>query len=323
MPLDVQRLRDSDLASDETPEACWAAVLLWCASWHQVPAASIPNNEQWLAKQAGYLSRGRIDPMWPKVRDGAMRGWVLCDDGRFYHPVVAEKALDAWKSKLEQRWRTECNRVKKHNQRHEMSLPVLSFDAWMSAGCPQGQLLPVPEDKNTQSQGTTDACPREVSEETPSKRQGEGQGQGQGDLISPSLRSGDDGKTSSDPPPAKPKRAEISLKTYLANCKAEGRKPIPEDHYVRRYCRDTGITEEMVQIAWLKFRRDYTEGTKKAKRYKDWPAHFANCVENRWHQLWFVNDRNEVEWTSNGLQAKRFEDAERDRRAQEAAHAPA
>ena len=28
MPLDVVRLRDSDLAATESPEACWAAVLL-------------------------------------------------------------------------------------------------------------------------------------------------------------------------------------------------------------------------------------------------------------------------------------------------------
>ena len=57
MPLDVQRLRDSDLASDETPEACWAAVLLWCASWHQVPAASLPDDDKALAQYAGY---GRV-----------------------------------------------------------------------------------------------------------------------------------------------------------------------------------------------------------------------------------------------------------------------
>lgn len=35
MPLDVARLRDSDLAANETPEACWAAVLLWSAAWHR------------------------------------------------------------------------------------------------------------------------------------------------------------------------------------------------------------------------------------------------------------------------------------------------
>ncbi|MGH7462797.1 MAG: DUF1376 domain-containing protein, partial [Longimicrobiales bacterium] len=119
MPLDVQRLRDSELASNETPEACWAALLLWSASWHQVPAASIPNDDMWIAKHAGYQLRGKIDKSWKTVREGALRGWVECADGRLYHPVVAEKAIDAWQAKLEQRHRTECARIKKHNDRHE------------------------------------------------------------------------------------------------------------------------------------------------------------------------------------------------------------
>ncbi len=175
MPLDVVRLRDSDLAALESPEACWAAVLLWCASWHQVPAASIPDDDRVLANLAGF---GRVVKEWQKVRDGALRGWVLCRDGRFYHPVVAEKALDAWRSKLEQRWRTECARVKKHNQRHGLSLATSDFEEWLSQGCPQGHTLPVPEDKPPSSPRTTPIRPRNVSRETHSKGQGEGQGKG-------------------------------------------------------------------------------------------------------------------------------------------------
>lgn len=95
MPLDVRRLRDSDLAALETPEACWFAVLLWSAAWHQVPAASLPNDDRILAQLAG-VSRKR----WGKVRDGAMRGWVLCSDGRYYHPVIAEKAMNAWSARV-------------------------------------------------------------------------------------------------------------------------------------------------------------------------------------------------------------------------------
>lgn len=182
MPLDVQRLRDSDLASDETPEACWAAVLLWCASWHQVPAGSIPDSDEWQAKHAGYKAQGRIAPAWRKVKTGALRGWVACTDGRLYHPVIAEKAVDAWRSKLRQRWQTECSRIKKHNQRHGMSLPIPEFEAWMSSGCPQGQALPVPEDTPPESPGSPG--------KNDSKGQGEGQGQGQGDLISEASASG-------------------------------------------------------------------------------------------------------------------------------------
>ncbi|MGF6806274.1 hypothetical protein OKW30_001400 [Paraburkholderia sp. Clong3] len=100
MPLDAARLRDSELASNEMPESCWAAVLLWCASWQQVPAASVPDDDMWLAAQTRYVVRGKIDSAWSDVRSGALRGWVKCADGRLYHPVVAEKALEAWLSKL-------------------------------------------------------------------------------------------------------------------------------------------------------------------------------------------------------------------------------
>ena len=177
MPLDVARLRDSDLTSDETPEACWAAVLLWCASWHQIPAGSIPDNEQWIAKQAGYVSRGRIDSQWHKIKDGALRGWVKCSDGRLYHAVVAEKALDAWKSKLAQRWRSECGRIKKHNQRHDTSLPIPDFEEWLSLDCPQGQPLAVPRDTPSVSQGS----PEKITSKRQREGQGQGQGQGQGE----------------------------------------------------------------------------------------------------------------------------------------------
>ncbi|MFJ1256001.1 DUF1376 domain-containing protein [Cupriavidus sp. CuC1] len=171
MPLDVSRLRDSELASNETPEACWAAVLLWSASWHQVPAASMPNDEMWIATQARYAIRGKIDKAWKDVRPGALRGWIECSDGRLYHPVVAEKARDAWKAKLEQRWRTECGRIKKHNDRHEgANVPKPTFEEWMSLGCPQGHPLFVPRD--------TGGNPEDKTGDNASKRQGEGQGQG-------------------------------------------------------------------------------------------------------------------------------------------------
>jgi hypothetical protein len=149
MPLDVVRLRDSDLAALESPEACWAAVLLWCASWHQVPAASLPDDDRVLANLAGF---GRVVKEWQRVREGALRSWVLCNDGRLYHPVVAEKALDAWRSKLEQRWRTECNRIKKHNDRHahRCRVPI------SSSGCRSV----VPRDSRYLSPRTRMPCPQ-------------------------------------------------------------------------------------------------------------------------------------------------------------------
>lgn len=315
MPLDVGRLRDSDLASDETPEACWAAVLLWCASWHQVPAASVPDNDSWLAKQTGYAQRGKISKEWAEVREGALRGWVKCNDGRLYHPVVAEKAIDAWESKLDQRWRTECGRIKKHNDRHEMSLPRPSFDEWVSQGCPSGQRLPVPGDTRPLSLGTPPICLDDVPKETPSKGQGERQGQG----YSSSLRSEE---SAGKPAAPRPKRGDKTLKTYLDECKAALLKPLPADHSIRDYCRDAGISEEMLQVAWVVFKDEYTgNADKKNKRYKDWPGHFANAVRGTWARLWYTDGEGKVAWTSRGMQEKAVLDARQ--KAKELAHEPA
>jgi hypothetical protein len=100
MPLEVARLRGSDLASTESPEACWAALMLWSASWHNVPAASLSDDERVLAKAAGY---GRDVKAWRKVSAAALRGFQKASDGLLYHPVVAVKALEAWIEKLAQR----------------------------------------------------------------------------------------------------------------------------------------------------------------------------------------------------------------------------
>lgn len=96
MPLDVARLRDSDLAAEASGDEFRAAVLLWCAAWHQVPAGSLPNDEKVIAHLAGY---GRAPREWKKVKAGALRGFVECSDGRLYHPHVASKALEAWESR--------------------------------------------------------------------------------------------------------------------------------------------------------------------------------------------------------------------------------
>ena len=87
MELDVRRLRDSKFAAAAEGEAFRAGILLWCAAWHQVPAASLPDDDVELANLAGY---GRVLKEWKKVRAAALHGFVKCADGRLYHPVVAE-----------------------------------------------------------------------------------------------------------------------------------------------------------------------------------------------------------------------------------------
>ena len=98
MPLEVARLRDSSIVDEISGDEFRAAILLWCASWHQVPAGSLPTDRKQLSKFAGY---GRVVTEWDKVAEGALYGWLECSDGRLYHPVIAEKAIEAWDKKAE------------------------------------------------------------------------------------------------------------------------------------------------------------------------------------------------------------------------------
>ena len=105
MPLDVVRLVDSDLTAVASGDEFKAAVILWCKAWHQVPASSLPDDDRMLAHLAGY---GRDVKEWKKVREVALRKFVKCDDGRLYHPTIAEKAIEAAEAKRKRREQTEA-----------------------------------------------------------------------------------------------------------------------------------------------------------------------------------------------------------------------
>jgi len=92
MPLDVERVIDSDLFGISTGDEFKVAFRLWAKSWTQVPAASLPDDDRLLAHLAG-LSENMAK--WKRVRSVALRGWIKCSDERLYHPVIAEKALEA------------------------------------------------------------------------------------------------------------------------------------------------------------------------------------------------------------------------------------
>lgn len=298
MPLDVARLRQSELASDETPEACWAAVLLWCASWHEIPAGSIPDNDQWQAKQAGYVARGKIDKAWEAVKAGALRGFVLCDDGRLYHPVVAEKARESWESKQRHAYGKMCERLRKLNKaRAENGLETLTvptIEQWISGG----KVDPVPAEADLLSGG----IPAEKT------LKGEGKGKGEGNKR-------ESAQQAARTPAPRQKREQTTLAAYLEACKASGVKPVPDGHAIRRWCDDAGITSEMLQVCWVQFRERYTEGEKgKRKRYIDWASHFGTCVKDNWFGLWFMGDDNRPAWTSKGLTHKAVLDARHSQR---------
>jgi len=105
MPLDVRTLLSSSLwiKAKKDPRLGHAAMSLWCESWHQVPAASLPDDDEVLAELA------RCDEKeWRRIKDRVLANFVKCDDGRLYHETVAKKALESWSAKVAQRARTKA-----------------------------------------------------------------------------------------------------------------------------------------------------------------------------------------------------------------------
>ena len=158
-------------------DAGWrAGVTLWLKSWDQSPAGSLPDDDIDLCRLA---ELGRDLKSWRKIKAEALWGWFKCSDGLLYHDVVAEGVNEAWRGKLEQRWRTECGRIKKANQRNQTDIKAPTFEEWLS----RGQETVVPRDTPHLSPWTDTDCPPTVPHETPSKRKGERKGQGDSEEV--------------------------------------------------------------------------------------------------------------------------------------------
>lgn len=114
VPINIVQLFSSRFHAIATDAEWRAGVTLWLKSFHQVPAASLPDNDVELARIA---EMGRDVKSWKKVREIALHGWEKCSDGRLYHAVVAEKALTVWNKKLQQREKgAKGNRVRWGNK---------------------------------------------------------------------------------------------------------------------------------------------------------------------------------------------------------------
>lgn len=118
MPLMISRLRKSKawVKARRNPALGFYMVNLWMAAWHEVPAGSLEDDDDVLA-DAAMCDASK----WDKVRAEVLRGWVKCNDGRWYHPVVCERVLEAWQAKSERLDRNEHDRDRKRLEREERS----------------------------------------------------------------------------------------------------------------------------------------------------------------------------------------------------------
>lgn len=198
MELDVRRLRDSRFGAEVSGDAFRAGVLLWCASWHQVPAGSLPDDDIELANLAGY---GRFVKEWKKSRTQALQGFIKCTDGRLYHEVVCEKAASAWNGKLRHHYDRACDRLRKVNKARATKelapIPELTFEEWngqrMAAGLPMEKAdayAGIPQNSAVHAAG--------IPTENALKGRGNGEGEGEGESLRHSVP---DGTGAAAPPP--------------------------------------------------------------------------------------------------------------------------
>lgn len=117
MPLHIERLLDSDMMALSTGEEFKTALRLWCKSWNQEPAASLPDDDRILAHLAG-----KELSAWRKVKDMVLRGFVKCSDGRLYHPVIAEEAVKAMAKREEHQVAKDGDNERKREEREDRKL---------------------------------------------------------------------------------------------------------------------------------------------------------------------------------------------------------
>lgn len=109
VPLYLNRLLSSRftayICAEDRRQDGFTAMLLWCASFKQDPAGTLPDDDVQLAQLANF---GSDIEAWRRAREGALYGWVPVEidgaddrrDGpRLGHRMIAEIAYDMFRRK--------------------------------------------------------------------------------------------------------------------------------------------------------------------------------------------------------------------------------
>lgn len=174
LPVDIVQLFGSEFHALATDAAWRAGVTLWLKSWHQVPAGSLPDDDVQLTRLA---ELGKDVRGFRKAKAQALRGWVLCDDGRLYHRVIAQKALGAWLDKLAQRLSSGAGNAK----RWQISFDSSEIDAQIETAVGMLRAIDpgsrrIAKAVRKRSKPDPVGIPNGSPEAVPSGSQGEGEG---------------------------------------------------------------------------------------------------------------------------------------------------
>lgn len=103
--------------------------------------------------------------------------------------------------------------------------------------------------------------------------------------------------------PAKQVEKNITLKTYIEQCREKDIDPIPENDTVFNYAAEINIPPDWLLLAWLEFVEYYTTDNK-GKRYKDWKSVFRKAVRGNWMKIWYIDNDKKYVLTTVGRQAE-------------------
>lgn len=284
MPVNTEDLLDSTLFLESTGEEFKAAWALICKSWRQVPAGSLPNSDKSLATLSGASD-------WTSVRTMALRNWVLCSDGRLYHPVVAAKAMEALPGRQEFVEKKNASAERKERERRDRKelfsklraagivLHYTTTTTELRERVAQLQdAPPAPAEPSDSSQAGHD-----LSRDMP--RLGEGEGQGEGQLIQ--NPSGSVGAPAAPSPPAAPAKAGKKRRGDAAEPQPGELLEGPKQRSARAYrkCPDTfRLTGAMVTWANTEYPiLDFEEVRKSTRAFMN---HRFKTARIEWVPTW-------------------------------------
>lgn len=243
MPLFVGQLLKSDTWNAATGDEAKAAVTLWAQAWLQVPGGTLPNDERVLAGLSGAGAK------WRKVRDVALRGFKLGDDGRLHHAVI-EEAADMALSKLAEGQTRTAKATAARKAKHDAE--KAEREAGKARDEPRHERRD--DQRDVERDETRNVHQRERERKPPTV------------------------------PSEPPGEERVARERAPARAKAPAKRPLPPDFAisdrVRAWAADKGHTR-------LDERLEHFVGKAKANgyRYADWDEAFMTAIRDDWAKL--------------------------------------
>lgn len=103
--LDLEQISQSDTWALAPQDVRPWLLMLWSVSWQQVPCGSLPGEDAIIAARIGMKAAA-----FAKNKAVLLRGWMLADDGRLYHPTITKRVLAMLETKQKERDRKAAYR---------------------------------------------------------------------------------------------------------------------------------------------------------------------------------------------------------------------